>query len=109
MGVHSGKWDWSPYGLWHNVTQSYQILQKPTTRATHLLQLMGNVGDMFDESSLQNLIGQPRSVLLLQIMEICKAIEEAGADQKALRNPLDKNSDCIDDVCGQRALAFEAC
>ena len=91
-----------------NVTRSYQILQKPTTRATHLLQLLGKVGDTFDESSLRDLMGQPGNVLLMQIMEIREAIEDAGADQKALRNLLHENSHRIDDICVQLALAFEA-
>ena len=73
-----------------------------------MLQLLGEVGDRFDESSLRDLMGRPGNVLLIQSMEIYEAIVEAGADQKALRNLLNKNSHRIDDVCGQLASALEA-
>jgi molecular chaperone HscB len=92
-----------------NVNQSYQILQKSTTRATHLLQLLGKVGETFDESSLRDVMGQQSgNTLLMQVMEIREAIEEAGADQEALKALQKENNQRIDNVCAQLASAFEA-
>jgi molecular chaperone HscB len=91
-----------------NVTQSYQLLLKSTTRATHLLQLLGKVGDTFDESSLGELAGQAGNTLLVQVMEIREAIEEAGADQEALKALLKENNQRMQNVYDQLTSAFEA-
>ena len=92
------------------VTQSYQILQQDSTRATHMLQLLGKVEDTFDESSLQELLGSSpaSSMLLMQVMDVREAIEEAGSNQQELQQLLEENNSRIRDVCDQLAPAFES-
>ncbi|CAB9522614.1 Co-chaperone [Seminavis robusta] len=92
------------------VTRSYQILQQDSTRATHMLQLLGKVEDTFDESSLQELLGSSpaSSMLLMQVMEIREAIEEAGSDQAKLQSLSEENNTRMQEVGEELAQAFDA-
>ena len=54
------------------VTHAYDILRHPHTRATHLLQL---VGEPLDETSQQDLVGTD---FLMEVMEFREAIENAN-------------------------------
>lgn len=87
------------------VTQSYQILKDPHTRAMHLLQLMGKVEDM-NESLMGQLLGSDGNMLLMEVMEIREAVEEASSNEE-LQPLLEENSTRIQDVCNQLADAFE--
>lgn len=103
------------------VTQSYQLLKDIPTRATHLLQLLGRVnGDtkqcdskkdtntivLIEESSLRDIIGEQQSMLvLMEIMELREAIDEAETDAE-LKVLLDENTVRMDDFYQQLSKAF---
>lgn len=88
------------------VTQSYQILQQATTRASHMLQLMGRVDGSMDESSMRELLGGAQgNMLLMEVMEIREAIEEANTDDE-LAPFLEENKGRMDSVCDNLASAF---
>lgn len=96
------------------VTQSYQLLKDIPTRATHMLQLLGRVssgiqchGEGIEESTLHDLLGaQPSPLLLMEIMEIREAIEDATSDAE-LQPLLEENNARLEDVYQQLSQAFQ--
>ena len=112
------------------VTQAYQIIKDIPARATHLLQLLGRIdADAVDDnnkkedasattskriagmedSTLHDLLGesskQTSMMLLMEVMELREAIEEANGDE-ALQELLDDNKARMDDVYKELTHAF---
>lgn len=89
------------------VIQSYQILKEAPTRATHMLQLVGKIDDM-DESTMKELLGGAQgNVLLMEVMELREAIDEAGSSREELQPMLDNNTARMEQLGQQLAKAFQ--
>lgn len=110
------------------VTQAYQIVKDIPARATHMLQLLGRIeSDAVDDkndteddstskrtrgmedSTLHDLLGessqQTSMMLLMEVMELREAIEEATGDE-ALQELLEDNMARMDDVYQELTHTF---
>ena len=87
------------------ITQAYQMLQNPHSRATHLLSLLG----LFPEDDGESVIlkASASSGLLMEIMELREQIEEASSDDD-LQQLRDQNAKNMQEVCTQLSQSLDA-
>jgi len=88
------------------VTQAYDILKSPHSRATHLLHLMGKVSDTDGESIVLEEGRTAKPTLLMEIMEFREAIEDATTEEQ-LQSLREENAQQMQKVCQQLGTIFD--
>lgn len=93
------------------VTQSYEILKETTTRATHLLQILGKLD--YNTTSMDDSLANARlledhdaRLLLMQIMDINETIENT-VESKELKQLLNENHERRKETIQQLEQAFQ--
>ena len=81
------------------VTSAYQILQEPHTRATHLLELLGNP---MEETSKSDLVGME---FLMQVMEIRESVDTTAPEH--LKPIWDETKHHMEELVDELGEAFE--